>query len=120
MMNPVIYSMAKFQSNEKKEMVKLIDMCYSVVAKEKCNAIFAWNNDCFCIYDKNTETIEIGNSKKSLHVHTEHFKSIFDVCKEMQQDIKSIGFTFNNLKLYPETTESASKKKDAWLADFAF
>ena len=112
------YFISKFQSAEKKNMIKLIEAYEDIANKENCDTIFGFNNDCFCVVGK--REIEIGNSRKSVRMHIENFMSIFDICKEMRQDIMSIGFTFNNLKMFPETTESAEQKKKHWLEDFAF
>lgn len=117
MMN-IVNVISKLQSSEKRDMLKLNGIYEEIASKENCSAVFGYNNDCFCILD--AKTIVIGNAEMAVRIPVCSFKSIFDICKEMQQTIASVGFSFNGLRFYPETVKSAANRKQSWLNGFAF
>ena len=106
-------------SKQKRVLIHAVSVFDFVSEAENCEAIFGYNSDHYMVVT--AESVTVGNNKMSLTVPVEAVKSIFDVCGDIRKEVDHTGFdkeTFRNLKIYPETRESALKKRRLWIDDF--
>ena len=104
---------------EKKNMLKLVAVFDKFNKEFDRPAIFGFDSKNYFIVSH--KEIMIGNAKMSFAIPTKTVKSVFDLDDEAKEYIKKFDLTkIDEMKVYPESLDSAYWKRISWLDDFAF
>ena len=106
-------------SEEKINLMKLVSVFEKFNKEFDRPAIFGWDNKNYFIVSR--KEIMVGNAKMSFAIPTKTVKSVFDLDNEAKEYIKKFDFSkIDEMKVYPESLDSAYGKRISWLDDFAF